>query len=105
MAITVQIWFGLTRFRIDFSMCSFVSATANVDDSIFDTSRSSNRTHCHALKLNMKYSRLNCRKSFFVNRVVTAWNSLPAEINASSFLYIAFYIQFLIAKKAELSLD
>ena len=47
-----------------------------------------NRTRGHALKLNMNYSRLNCRKYFFVNRVVAVWNSLPAEVITSSSLYM-----------------
>ena len=36
----------------------------------------------------MNYSRLNCRKYFFVNRVIAVWNSLPAETVASSSLYM-----------------
>ena len=36
----------------------------------------------------MNYSRLNCGKYFFVNRVVAVQNSLPAAMTASSSLYM-----------------
>ena len=34
------------------------------------------------MKLNVIYSRFNCRKNFFCNRVINIWNDLPASITS-----------------------
>ena len=45
----------------------------------------SNNTRGHEWKLAVNYSRLNCRKFFFANRIVNIWNSLdPFIVNAES---------------------
>ena len=37
-------------------------------------------TRGHSLKLNVNYSRLDCRRHFFCNRVINIWNGLPESI-------------------------
>ena len=37
-------------------------------------------TRGHSLKINHQYSRVNCRKYFFINRIVPVWNVLPSEV-------------------------
>ena len=37
-------------------------------------------TRGHGLKINHQYSRVNCRKYFFINRIVPVWNVLPSEV-------------------------
>ena len=37
-------------------------------------------TRGHSMKLNFNYSRLDCRKHLFCNRVINILNSLPASI-------------------------
>ena len=45
----------------------------------------SSSTRGHEWKLAVNYSRLNCRKFFFANRIVNIWNSLdPFIVNAES---------------------
>ena len=43
----------------------------------------------HPYKINIQYSRVNCRKYFFINRMAPIWNSLPSSvvccINLNSF--------------------
>ena len=39
-----------------------------------------NRTRGHQFKLNVQYSRMNCRKFYFANRVVPICNSLPVNV-------------------------
>ena len=46
-----------------------------------------NSTRGHQYKLAKKYCHLDCRKYFFVNRVVNVWNALPDEIVSSDSLY------------------
>ena len=38
------------------------------------------RTRGHSLKLEKNFSRLNVRKYFFSQRIVSLWNSLPEEV-------------------------
>ena len=38
------------------------------------------QTRGHSLKLETNFSRLNVRKSFFSQRIVSLWNSLPEEV-------------------------
>ena len=45
-----------------------------------------NNTRGHSLKLNHQYSRCNFRKTFFANRVIPIWNSLPAAVVESESL-------------------
>ena len=40
----------------------------------------SNNTRGNNLKINVHFSRINCRKYFFINRIVNIWNSLPANL-------------------------
>ena len=39
-----------------------------------------NSTRGHNFKINVQYSRVNCRKYFFINRTIPIWNSLDANI-------------------------
>ena len=39
-----------------------------------------NSTRGHDFKINVQYSRVNCRKYFFINRTIPIWNSLDANI-------------------------
>ena len=48
-------------------------------DSFFELSPET-RTRGHEFKLRVKYSRLEVRKHFFVNRVVNIWNKLPNAV-------------------------
>ena len=57
----------------------------NFDD--FFSFAEHNSTRGHQYKLAKKYSHLDCRKYFFVNRVVNVWNALPDEIVSSDSLY------------------
>ena len=43
-------------------------------------------TRGHNLKLNVKFSRLNARKYFFCNRVISIWNDLPGNVVESETL-------------------
>ena len=53
-------------------------------DSLFQYNTTNTRGH--EWKLAVKYSRLNCRKYFFANRIVNIWNSLdPFIVNADTF--------------------
>jgi len=49
-----------------------------------------NNTRGHNLKLDVKFSRLDCRKHFYCNRVVGYWNNLDSDIvnlqNVTSFI-------------------
>jgi len=54
-----------------------------------------NGTRDHALKLYTNYCRVNVRKHFFCNRIVTVWNELkinPCDINTKSFKKIFFNV-------------
>ena len=48
----------------------------------------SSRTRGHSMKLCVNYSRINCRKYFFSNRVINIWNSLPENIVTSVSLFV-----------------
>jgi hypothetical protein len=39
-----------------------------------------NATRGHRFKLNVAFSRINCRKYFYSNRVVPVWNNLPSYV-------------------------
>ena len=51
-----------------------------VDSSQFFKLCEGNRTRGHGMKLEVRRSRLQLRSKFFANRVVTAWNQLPADV-------------------------
>ena len=53
-------------------------------DSLFEYNR--NVTRGHSFKVKIKYSRVDCRKYYFANRVATIWNGLPANIVESQSL-------------------
>ena len=38
------------------------------------------QTRGHNFKINVEYSRLNCRKYFFINRVAPIWNALHENV-------------------------
>ena len=44
---------------------------------------SSNSTRGHRYKIQIQYSRVSCRKYFFINRIATIWNALPAIVAES----------------------
>ena len=46
------------------------------------------QTRGHNFKINVEYSRVNCRKYFFINRVVPIWNALHVNIVNSESLNI-----------------
>ena len=47
-----------------------------------------NNTRGHWAKINLQYSRVNCRKYMFFNRTIPIWNLLPEEVIVSSNVYI-----------------
>ena len=49
-------------------------------DKYFSFNTNKFNTRGHSIKLNGNYSRLDCRKHFFCNRVINIWNNLPAKI-------------------------
>jgi len=57
----------------------FGLADLNFDD--FFARSSCSTTRGHNYKLFLRYSRLNIRKHFFSERVVTVWNNLECNIN------------------------
>ena len=76
--------------RIRYDLIFFykmVNGVMDVDVSEF-VSFNTNNTRGHAFKVNSMFSRLNCRKYFFVNRTINLWNSLPANIAESESLAI-----------------
>ena len=56
----------------------FGTVDLNFDD--FFALSSCSTTHGHNYKLFLRYSRLNIRKYFFSERIVTAWNNLECNI-------------------------
>ncbi|XP_077985252.1 uncharacterized protein LOC144439895 [Glandiceps talaboti] len=52
------------------------------DDTVanFLTRDTSERTRGHSLKLQKHHCRLDARKFYFTNRIVTKWNSLPNHV-------------------------
>ena len=64
-----------------------VNGLVDVDVNDF-FSFNTNNTRGHAFKVNVMFSRLNCRKYFFINRTISLWNSLPGNIAESESLSI-----------------
>ena len=48
---------------------------------------SSSSTRCHSFKINVQYSRVNCRKYFFIDRITPIWNSLPNNVVESTSIW------------------
>ena len=73
--------------RIQFDLILMYKIIHNIVDIPFNKyfHFNTNSTRGHDYKLVCQYSRLDCRKYFFTNRVVNYWNDLPASIvNARS---------------------
>ena len=75
----------LRRLCIDLILTySILHNIYDVDSSQFFTVRGCERTRGHPWKLTVNLSRLDCRKYFFSNRVVNAWNQLPSSVVLAS---------------------
>ena len=48
---------------------------------------SSSSTRGHSFKINVQYSRVNCRKYFFINRITPIWNNLPNNVVESTSIW------------------
>ena len=67
-------------------MYKLVNQLIDVDVQEFFTFNS-NSTRGHSAKVNHQFSRLDCRKHFFVNRVTPMWNSLNNDIVQSDSIF------------------
>ena len=78
----------LRRLKNDLSLTfSILNGLVDIDQTSFFTLRNDQRTRGHSLKLVVEKFNTDCRKCFFSNRVVKAWNSLPESVvRASSLL-------------------
>jgi len=78
----------LRRLKNDLSLTfSILNGLVDIDQTSFFTLRNDQRTRGHSLKLVVEKFNTDCRKCFFSNRVVKAWNSLPdSVVRASSLL-------------------
>jgi len=74
--------------RIVFDLILMYKIVNDLIDLPFDTlfQFNTNSTRGHSLKVQIKSSRVDCRKYFFANRVAPIWNSLPANVVTSSSL-------------------
>ena len=83
--LTVLNLHSLESRRIYFDLIMTYKIINNLIDLNFDDffAFSNSCTRGHSLKLNINYSRINCRKYFFSNRVVPIWNSLSEDIVTS----------------------
>ena len=72
------------RLRYDLIIVyKLLNGFLDVDPDHFFLRLTKNVTRGHTTKLFVNFSRLNIRKNFFSQRVVTAWNSLPEScVNA-----------------------
>jgi len=69
------------RLRADL-ICTYKMLFGIIDtdyNAFFKVADNTSNTRGHAYKLFMSHSRLDIRQHFFSNRVVKAWNSLPAR--------------------------
>lgn len=70
----------MRRLRADLiEVFKIVKGLENVDHSIFFNLSESSRTRGHQLKFQKHYCRLDIRKYFFSQRIITEWNNLPQE--------------------------
>ena len=73
---------SLEERRLIFDMVMVYKIVNNLVDLNFEDyfRYNDSSTRGHNFKLVHQYSRVNCRKFFFANRVVTIWNNIPNDI-------------------------
>ena len=70
----------MRRLRADLiEVFKIVKGLENVDQSVFFNLSEDSRTRGHQLKFQKHFCRLDVRKYFFSQRIVTEWNNLPQE--------------------------
>ena len=77
---------SLEKRRIINDLCFVYKLLNNFVDMDFNRFFTLNRrnTRGHRMKITVNYSRVNNRKYFFVNRIISIWNNLPANVVESS---------------------
>ena len=70
----------MRRLRADLiEVFKIVKGLEKVDQSVFFNLSEDSRTRGHQLKFQKHYCRLDVRKYFFSQRIITEWNNLPQE--------------------------
>ena len=76
------------RLIHDLILCyKYLHGLIDTDNRTFWCVQLSPRTRNNGLKLYKAYCNINARKSFFTNRVVDIWNSLPSAVVFSHNVY------------------